>query len=135
MLLLLKPILHNCQNFGFSLIPLLPFPLKRKPHSSTLKMYPLQSLLIATVSTIVSYVVLYFYLLRFIQFPKIVLFLSGTVFAYGVTSSGKTHTMHVSLCIIVMHVPSVSSISPTCLAVCFYAHVSSAADIVLLFII
>lgn len=27
-------------------------------------------------------------------------YIAGTVFAYGVTSSGKTHTMHVSLCCI-----------------------------------
>jgi hypothetical protein len=76
---------------------------------------------------------LHFYLLRFIQFPKIALFPSGTVFAYGVTSSGKTHTMHVSLCIIGMHVPSAPLISPTCLAVCFYVHVSSGEGIALMF--
>lgn len=28
---------------------------------------------------------------------KLLCFCAGTVFAYGVTSSGKTHTMHVSL--------------------------------------
>ena len=28
--------------------------------------------------------------------PEMLCYYAGTVFAYGVTSSGKTHTMHVS---------------------------------------